>query len=71
MLVLLTNNPAPTTQTINVEPQPSTTNKEKAIEAQKPTLTDFEVENSSFLSKMCKLIPMGSMTSNLPMIPLL
>ena len=46
-------------------------NKVEAPETQNPTLAEFEVENSSFLSKMCKLIPAGSMTSNLPMIPIL
>ncbi len=74
MLVLLTNNFTTTHQIIDVELQPSTKNNNKKVEApetQNPTLAEFEVENSSFLSKMCKLIPAGSMTSNLPMIPIL
>ncbi len=71
MLILLTNNPAAAHQNSEVEPQPFTTNTVEAPEAQNPTLAEFEVENSSFLTKMCKLLPTWSMTSNLPMIPLL
>ncbi|MDJ0536012.1 MAG: hypothetical protein QNJ70_26575 [Xenococcaceae cyanobacterium MO_207.B15] len=70
MLILLTNNPAP--QASDVEPLSSTINKKvEAEEVPNPTLAEFEVENSSLLNKICKLIPIGSMTSNLPMIPLL
>ncbi|MGK7897529.1 MAG: hypothetical protein AB4372_28900 [Xenococcus sp. (in: cyanobacteria)] len=71
MLILLVNILASTNQNLDDEPQPSTANKVEAPEPQNSTLAEFEVENSSFLSKMCKLIPMGSMTSNLPMIPAL
>ena len=71
MLILLLNSLASTHQNIDGEPQPSTINQVEAPEAQNPTLAEFEVENSSLLSKICKLIPIGSMTSNLPAIPLL
>ncbi len=71
MLILLLNTLASAHQNLDSDPQPSTTNQVEAPEAQNPTLAEFKVENTSLLSKMCKLIPIGSMTSNLPAIPLL
>ena len=71
MLILLTNNPAPASQTSELKTQPSTTNTVETLEPQNPTLAEFEVENTSFFSQICKLIPRWSITSNLPMIPLL
>ena len=71
MLILLLNTLASAHQNLDSDPQPSTTNQVEAPEAQNPNLAEFKVENSSLLSKMCKLIPIGSMTSNLPAIPLL
>ena len=69
MLILLTNNLAPVDQKISVEDQTSTKN---TVQSQgTPNQTLDELENSSFLSKMCKLIPTWMMTRNLPMIPLL
>ena len=69
MLILLTNNLAPVTQKISAEEQSLTENKVQPQRASNQTLD--ELENSSFLSKMCKLIPTWMMNSNLPMIPLL
>ncbi len=69
MLILLTNNLAPVTQKISAEEQSLTENKVEPQGTRNQTLD--ELENSSFLSKMCKLIPTWMMTSNLPMIPLL
>ncbi len=69
MLILLTNNLAPVTQKISAEEQSLTENKVQPQGTRNHTLD--ELENSSFLSKMCKLIPTWMMTSNLPMIPLL
>ena len=69
MLILLTNNLAPVDRKISAEDQTSTKN---TVQSQKtPNQTLDELENSSFLSKMCKLIPTWMMTRNLPMIPLL
>ncbi len=65
MLILLINNPSPDYQTSSVEDKASTK------DTVKKTLAEFEIENSSLLSKLCKLIPTWSMTGNLPMIPLL
>ena len=69
MLILLTNNLAPIAQKISAEDQTLTENKVQPLQTSNQTLD--ELENSSFLSKMCKLIPTWMMTSNLPMIPLL
>ena len=69
MLILLTNNLAPVEQKISVEDQTLTENKVQPQETSNQILD--ELENSSFLSKMCKLIPTWMMTRNLPMIPLL
>ena len=69
MLILLTNNLAPVTQKMSAEEQSLTENKVEPQGTRNQTLD--ELENSSFLSKMCKLIPTWMMTSNLPMIPLL
>ncbi len=71
LILFLTNNLAPVHQSSDVEPQPSTLNTVEALEAQNPTLAEFEVENSIFLSQMCKLFPTWSMTSILPVIPFL
>ena len=69
MLILLTNNLAHVEPNISVEDQTSTKN---TVQPQgTPNQTLDELENSSFLSQMCKLIPTWMMTSNLPMIPLL
>ncbi len=69
MLILLTNNLAPVEQKISVEDQTLTENKVQPQETSNQILD--ELENSSFLSKMCQLIPTWMMTRNLPMIPLL
>ncbi len=69
--LFLSNNLASAHQSSDVEPQPSTSKTVEGREAQNPTLAEFEVENSSFFSQMCKLFPTWSMTSKLPMIPLL
>ncbi len=69
MLILLTNNHTPVTQKISAEGQSLTENKVQPQGTRNQTLD--ELENSSFLSKMCKLIPTWMMNSNLPMIPLL
>ncbi len=69
MLILLTNNLAPVTQKMSAEEQSLTENQVQPQGTRNHTLD--ELENSSFLSKMCKLIPTWMMTSNLPMIPLL
>ena len=69
MLILLTNNLAPVDQKISVEEHTSTKNTVQTQVTPNQTLDEFE--NSSFLSKMCKLIPTWMMTRNLPMIPLL
>ena len=69
MLILLTNNLAPVDQKTSVEDQTSTKN---TVQSQRtPDQTLDKLENSSFLSKMCQLIPTWMKTSNLPMIPLL
>ena len=54
--LFLTNNLAPAHQSSNVEPQSSTSKTVEAREAQTPTLAEFEVENSSCFSQMCKLL---------------
>ena len=69
MLILLTNNLAPVTQKMSAEEQSLTENQVQPQGTRNHTLD--ELENSSFLSKMCKLIPTWMMSSNLPMIPLL
>ncbi len=69
MLILLTNNLAPVEQKISVEDQTLTENKVQPLQTSNQILD--ELENSSFLSKMCQLIPTWMMTRNLPMIPLL
>ncbi len=69
MLILLTNNPAPVARKISAEDRTLTENKVQPQGTSNQILD--ELENSSFLSKMCKLIPTWMMTSNLPMIPLL
>ena len=55
MLILLTNNLAPVDQKISVEEHTSTKNTVQTQVTPNQTLDEFE--NSSFLSKMCKLIP--------------
>jgi len=69
MLILLTNNLAPVDRKISVEDRTLTENKVQPQGTSNQTLD--ELENSSFLSKMCQLIPTWMMTRNLPMIPLL
>ncbi|MGB5637304.1 MAG: hypothetical protein WBM44_24980 [Waterburya sp.] len=63
MLILLTTD-LTTIQDSGVENKDSTKNTVQ-------TLSDFEVENSKLLCKICKIIPAWSMSGNLPMIPLL